>query len=119
MLSPIVGILQEHGYITHAFNLDQPTRGNLAEYPSDPMISVGEKISAVAVKQLANSAIESGRVRFYSGNGYIAQDRQTCYSTYAQDGNAAKFVEDFQRFVSGMALDSYGSGFLIKRVGEF
>lgn len=83
------------------------------------MISVAEKISATAVRQILNIGIESGKIRFYSGNGFTASDRSTFYSTYLQDFDEKKFLLDLSRFVLGMHPDPYSSGFLVKEINQF
>lgn len=107
------GILTENGFVIHAYDWKESSK-------SEAMISVAKKISIDFAKQVANIGIKSGSVRFYSGNGYTATNKETFYSTFLDDGDKEKFIRDFNTFIDKMKVDSYSEGgFLIKKISEY
>jgi hypothetical protein len=106
-------ILTDNGFIIHAYDWEESSK-------SKAMISVAKRINNDFAKQVANIGIESGSVRFYSGNGYTATDRKTFYSTFLDDEDKEKFIKDFNAFIDKMQVDPYSSGgFLIKKISDY
>jgi hypothetical protein len=109
----IPSLLTENGFIIHAYDWKESSK-------SEAVISVAKKINTDLAQQVANIGIESGSVRFYSGNGYTATDKKTFYSTFLDDEDKEKFIKDFNIFIDQMQVDPYSKGgFLIKKIDKY
>ena len=126
-MAAIPKILVQAGFVIHEFDWKeqfQEGKGSEENKSLDqshkPSISVARKISLASVKQIANIGIENGKVRFYSGNGYVAADKTTFYSTFDQDNDAEKFLADFAKFINKQQIDTTSKmGCLVAFVEDF
>lgn len=96
-MSAIPEILRKHDYAIHVREWRTPL-----PFPGNPFrstIAVAKKMNDGMVKQILNIGVCNNQIRFYATNGHKEPNLRISYSTFLQDEDEHKFIQDLKRFI--------------------